>query len=256
MASTDATAADQNTQDQDIAAGLSQCMTRAGLAPATANQNFGGFKANALGAGVAATDATTLGQVQALIAAAALALIPPGAMVAFGGIAAPAGWLICDGTSYATATYPGLFGQLGYAYGGAGANFNVPDYVGRAVAGLDAGASRLAFATTLGATGGAQSVTLDATQIPAHTHSFSGTTGTESAQHTHALPAGSFGVIGNGGATNIGSGASTINSTANTAVESATHTHTVSGTTGNGTGGGLSHPNVQPTGVALWCIKT
>jgi microcystin-dependent protein len=39
----------------------------------------------------------------------------------------PGGWLKCDGTSYATATYPALFNAIGYTYGGAGANFNVPD---------------------------------------------------------------------------------------------------------------------------------
>lgn len=39
-------------------------------------------------------------------------------------------WLPCDGRSVAAASYPDLFGVIGYSYGGAGANFNVPDMRG------------------------------------------------------------------------------------------------------------------------------
>ncbi len=49
-------------------------------------------------------------------------------------------WLVCDGASYPTASYPNLFAYLGYAYGGAGANFNVPDYRGQFLRGQDQGA--------------------------------------------------------------------------------------------------------------------
>lgn len=44
------------------------------------------------------------------------------------GKAAPAGWHLCDGTSHTTATYPLLFAAIGYAYGGAGANFSLPNW--------------------------------------------------------------------------------------------------------------------------------
>jgi microcystin-dependent protein len=47
----------------------------------------------------------------------------------------PSGWLECDGTSKATATYPDLFGVIGYTYGGGGASFNVPDIKNRKVKG-------------------------------------------------------------------------------------------------------------------------
>lgn len=36
-------------------------------------------------------------------------------------------WLICDGTGYNTTDYPGLFGVIGYTYGGSGTTFKVPD---------------------------------------------------------------------------------------------------------------------------------
>jgi microcystin-dependent protein len=41
-----------------------------------------------------------------------------------------AGYLLCNGASYSTATYPQLFGIIGYSYGGSGASFNVPDFRG------------------------------------------------------------------------------------------------------------------------------
>lgn len=61
---------------------------------------------------------------------------PPGAMVMFGGSVAPAGYLMCDGASVATVTYPNLFAAIGYGFGGAGAVFNVPDMRGASPAGV------------------------------------------------------------------------------------------------------------------------
>lgn len=51
---------------------------------------------------------------------------PSGAITAFGGVNVPTGWLICDGASYTTSAYPNLFAAIAYAWGGSGANFNVP----------------------------------------------------------------------------------------------------------------------------------
>lgn len=85
-----------------------------------------------------------------------------GVVASFAGSVAPSGALLCDGASYTTAAQPNLFAVIGYAYGGSGANFNVPDLRGRVVAGKDGGAGRLTSTTmspdgnTLGATGGAQ----------------------------------------------------------------------------------------------------
>ena len=73
----------------------------------------------------------------------------------------PAGWLLCDGASVATATYPALHTAIGYAYGGAGANFNLPDMVGIFAKGS---------ATQTATTGGNNSLTLSITEMPSHTH--------------------------------------------------------------------------------------
>jgi len=39
----------------------------------------------------------------------------------------PSGWLWCDGSSKSTAAYPALFALWGYKFGGAGANFLLPN---------------------------------------------------------------------------------------------------------------------------------
>ena len=48
-------------------------------------------------------------------------------------------WLICDGSSQLVASFPALHAYLGYAYGGAGLNFTLPDYRGEFIRGQDAG---------------------------------------------------------------------------------------------------------------------
>lgn len=53
-----------DAEDDGFATGLSNCMTRDGQSPATANIPYGGFRATGLGAGVASTDAATVAQIQ------------------------------------------------------------------------------------------------------------------------------------------------------------------------------------------------
>ena len=57
--------------------------------------------------------------------------------MAYGGATTPEGWLMCDGTSYSQSTYPDLFVAIGTAFGGDGSNFNVPDFKGRFLRGVD-----------------------------------------------------------------------------------------------------------------------
>jgi len=86
-----------------------------------------------------------------------------GMLVCWAGVVGsiPSGWLLCDGASVATATYPDLHTAIGYVYGGAGANFNLPNLVDRFVRGQS---------TQTAATGGADSLTLSTAQMPTHTH--------------------------------------------------------------------------------------
>ena len=64
---------------------------------------------------------------------------PAGTVQYFANVTAPNGYLICNGQSVSTTTYPELFAAIGYLYGGAGATFNLPDLRGEFVRGLDMG---------------------------------------------------------------------------------------------------------------------
>ena len=109
-------------------------------------------------------------QIDAQVHANQVAGVPVGAMAMWAAAAPPTNWLICDGSSRDTTAYATLFALLGYTYGGSGPNFNLPNLTNRFPMG----------AGTLAATGGAATVTLDATMIPAHSH-----TATQAA-HGHA----------------------------------------------------------------------
>lgn len=79
-------------------------------------------------------------------------LMPAGTVLPFAGSTAPTGWLLCDGTSKATASYPELQAAIGYTYGGSGANFNVPDCRGIFISGTGSQAiSGITYTRTHGA---------------------------------------------------------------------------------------------------------
>lgn len=72
------------------------------------------------------------------------AVIPAGSIIAFGALAAPAGWLICDGLAVSRATYAALFAVIGTTFGnGDGSTtFNLPDMRGQFARGFDTSGSR------------------------------------------------------------------------------------------------------------------
>lgn len=128
---------------------------------------------------------------------------PAGSITMFGGAIIPSGWLLCDGSSLATATYPALFAALQYNFGGSGANFNLPNF-----------AAKFPYATaaTPGATGGSSIITV--ANLPAHSHPIT------DVAHTHAYStatgAGSNFASGGGylfGSTSTGASYTGINTT-------------------------------------------
>ena len=164
-----------------------------------------------------------------------------GIVVPWGSASIPSGFLLCDGTSYATASYTALFAVIAYTYGGSGANFNVPDLRDRTICGVSAGNSK-SLAQTVGANtvtptgnvgGNAASTTLATTQIPSHNHSGTSAMGGlnallgESGMATSAM----------GGLGNTGGGQG--------------HTHTLSATFT-----GSANSVLQPTLVLNYIIKT
>jgi microcystin-dependent protein len=180
-------------------------------------------------------------------------LIPAGVIVPYGGASAPTGWLLCDGSSKLRASFAALFTAIGTTYGSAdGSHFTLPDLTGRVPAGKEASATRLTSGGggvdggTLGAVGGTQTHTLTLAQSAAHDHG--GATGNDSPDHTHSYSQtnvdnlsvqGPFTPANEGATTQQTGGASTR------------HTHTIASA-----GSGGAHPNVQPTLIVNYIIKT
>jgi microcystin-dependent protein len=153
-------------------------------------------------------------------------LVPIGTMMIWPAGGVPnSNWVLCDGSSYFVTAYPALHAAIGYAYGGSGANFNLPDMRRRVPIGSGSG-------TPIGNTDGilesSRSLTHTHT-VPAHAHGMS--------NHTHSLPA-HFHGMGAGATLNItssGSHTTTID------IGNHTHTHTLTdsgqlSTSSNGTG--------------------
>jgi microcystin-dependent protein len=101
--------------------------------------------------------------IDAQVATNAKAGVPVGTIAMFGGATPPANWLICNGASLATVgTYAALFAVIKYAFGGSGANFNLPNLT--SVFPLGAGNS------AVGSTGGTFSYSIGVANLPSHAH--------------------------------------------------------------------------------------
>lgn len=124
-----------------------------------------------------------------------------GTVLDFAGTDAPDGWLMCFGQSVLRSDYPNLFAKIGTTFGAAdGTHFNLPDYRGRVAAGKDdmggVAAGRVTAAgagingAQLGATGGVETHTLTAAQMPQHSHAVTDpghTHGITDPGHVHVL---------------------------------------------------------------------
>lgn len=113
--------------------------------------------------------------------------VPVGMIVMYAGGTVPTGWLKCDGTGYATSTYPALFAAIGTTYGSSG-GFQVPSFTDRSPVGAGGtatgaltgtngagvGITEAGLGRAIGSTGGYASVTLTSAQsgVPSHTHSY------------------------------------------------------------------------------------
>jgi microcystin-dependent protein len=166
------------------------------------------------------------------------------------------GFLLPFGQNLSRAVYADLFAKWGtfFGVGDGSTTFGVPDLRGRALAGADnmggAAANRLTAAISgisgiMGSFGGLEYHYLSEAQMPQHQHS--GTTGTESADHTHTGTHPSYyGMNGGSGRgwSRADSGGQSATLTSNG--RNVGHTHSMNT---DYKGSSQWHPNVQPTFV-------
>lgn len=170
------------------------------------------------------------------------AILPSGMMQMFAGANAPSGWLLCQGQSLTTASYPNLFNAIGYAFGGSGSNFNLPDLRGRVPVGAGQGTNLTNRA--LGANGGEEAHALTSAENGPHTHTI-----TDSGHvHPNGSPAtygtGTDNVSQGGPLENLWRGGPNNGSSATTGISI------------NSSGSGTAHNNMQPFVVVNYIIKT
>jgi microcystin-dependent protein len=158
--------------------------------------------------------------------------VPAGSVIPYAGTTNPTGWLFCAGQAINRTTYSVLFAVIGTTYGvGDGSTtFNIPDLRGRLVAGQDdmggTSANRLTGQSggvngdVLGASGGAETHTLTAGQLP--------TSATYQRETSHGGQSGT-------------SGSGLAQTPAQTALTGANNE---------------AHNNVQPTFILNYIIKT
>lgn len=150
---------------------------------------------------------------------------------------APRGWALCNGDLLLIAQNAALFALLGTTFGGNGqTTFGLPDLRGRVPMGYNMGGSL----GSLGEKNGAESVVLNADQMPAHSHTAEGSS--LLATIAGKSPVGNvWATINSGGATPYAS----VSSDSMVTMDSK-----AIGTTG----GGAPHSNMQPYAVVNYCI--
>jgi len=106
--------------------------------------------------------------------APAISVVVTGTVLDFGGTAAPAGYLACDGSAVSRTTYADLFAAIGVRWGAGNGSttFNVPNLSRRTTVG-SGGTGTSTLGNQVGNTGGAESVLLTADQsgLRSHNHS-------------------------------------------------------------------------------------
>ena len=136
---------------------------------------------------------------------------------------APRGWAFCNGALLPIAQNTALFSLLGTIYGGDGrTTFGLPNLQGRVP--MHPGNGPGLTPRTLGQNGGVDAVTLNANQVPGHSHSMQGS----SNDNDNTSPIGR--AVGFADADNL------YRSTADTTMDALASV-----------GGGGAHNNLQPT---------
>jgi microcystin-dependent protein len=154
---------------------------------------------------------------------------------------APVGWAMCDGQIMQISQNTALFSLLGTNFGGDGrSTFGLPDLRGRVPIHTDGYSGGGQY--PIGIPGGVETVTLSLTELPAHNHTFVGTTAAADEKRP---------VAGSAYATSATTGPVSPDQNyyglANSLVP-------INAATLTSVGENLSHTNLQPFRVINWCI--
>jgi microcystin-dependent protein len=163
---------------------------------------------------------------------------------------APNNWEYCQGQIIAIQSNAALFSILGTTFGGDGkTNFALPNMSNNVAVGAGLQASPGLKLRTLGEKGGTNNVTLDLTQLPAHTHALTARQSVSVNNTTAATETPVAGdTIGNSVLANGTPLNSYIAATPNIALNSATAAITAMNLgQGSPVGGSQAHPNQQPS---------
>ena len=150
----------------------------------------------------------------------------------FAGLFAPRGWAFCNGQLLAISQNTAVFALVGTTYGGDGrTSYGLPDLRGRFPMHAGQGSPGPGLSSRpLGQRGGVEAVTLNATQMPSHTHTSSQVASTN-VGNTKS-PAGAIPAISNDGENNYTTDTSSPTSMASNPIGNA--------------GGNLPHENMPP----------
>ena len=165
-----------------VGTGTSQTLTNKTLTTPKINENVNltatSTELNILdGATISTTELNYVDGVTSSIQTQINTNTPAGMISIHAGSTAPTGWLLCDGASYASATYATLFATIGYTFGGSGSAFAVPNLKGKVVVGIDSAQTEFNVRGEVGGTMTHQHASSNSGSDGSHDHT--------TADHTH-----------------------------------------------------------------------
>ena len=229
--------------------------------------------------GVSYADIVALRSALNVIGYSSTPTLPAGTIIMYAGINTNPLFMLCDGRALDKSVHFSLYEALGNTYGETDTTFNIPDLRSRFIVGAGAGTGLSTY--TLGQTVGAESVTLDASTIPTHSHGIAITDPghvhgilISETPHTHALTdhghTHTYRNYGTNGSTGLSNGnqdpsnnnnpnqatsaasanAYSVDNASTGITASSIQTQTSISATIGTTGGGLAHEN-RPPAMAL-----
>ena len=214
-------------EDSEVRTGTDseRAVTPAGLSSRTATTTRTGILSLATtslaDAGTNTTTAITPALLARIVASVTGGSVPVGTLIDYGGVSAPTGFLVCNGSLVSRTTYATLFSAIGTVWGAGNGSttFAIPNLQGRFSIGSDS-------SRAVGDLGGTENVALTSGQMPSHSHSDGSLTTTTVGSHTH----------GDGSLTATTVGSHTHGDGSYTAAQVPAHSHSITINAGGNAG--------------------